>query len=99
MICAASATVCRRCARRTIALTTDGLFHFRQRYALEIGESVVNALRADFFARMQRQPMKFFNQVKLGRIISRVTSDVEAVRVGIQDVAFADTCAEAMVKK
>jgi ATP-binding cassette subfamily B protein len=64
------------------------LFHWRQRYALEIGETVVNGLRADIFAKTQRQPMSFFHRVKLGRIISRITSDVEALRVGIQDVAF-----------
>ena len=71
-----------------LAVLTDGMFHFRQRYALEVGETVVNGLRADIFRRMQRQPMSFFHRMKLGRIISRVTSDVEAVRVGIQDVAF-----------
>jgi ATP-binding cassette subfamily B protein len=71
-----------------LALTTDGMFHFRQRYALEIGETVVNGLRADVFAKVQRQPMSFFHRVKLGRIIGRMTSDVEALRVGIQDVLF-----------
>ena len=71
-----------------LALTTDALFHWRQRYALEIGETVVNGLRADIFAKTQRQPMSFFHRVKLGRIISRVTSDVESLRVGIQDVMF-----------
>ncbi len=71
-----------------LALTTDGLFHFRQRFALEIGETVVNGLRADIYAKVQRQPMSFFHRVKLGRIIGRVTSDVEALRVGIQDVLF-----------
>lgn len=71
-----------------LALTTDGLFHFRQRYALEVGETVVNALRAEIFARTIRQPMSFFHRIKLGRVIGRVTSDVESVRVGIQDVLF-----------
>ncbi len=71
-----------------LAATTDGLFHFRQRYALEIGETVVNGLRAELFAKTIRQPMSFFHRVKIGRIIGRVTSDVEAVRVGIQDVLF-----------
>ncbi len=71
-----------------LALTTDVLFHWRQRYALEIGETVVNGLRAEIFAKTQRQPMSFFHRVKLGRIISRVTSDVESLRVGIQDVMF-----------
>jgi ATP-binding cassette subfamily B protein len=71
-----------------LALTTDGLFHFRQRYALEIGETVVNGLRADVFKVTMRQPMSFFHRVKIGRIIGRVTSDIEAVRTGIQDVLF-----------
>ena len=30
-----------------LAVATDGLFHFRQRYALEIGETVVNGLRGE----------------------------------------------------
>lgn len=71
-----------------LALFTDGMFHFRQRYALEIGETVVNGLRGDIFAKVQRQPMSFFHRVKIGRIIGRVTSDVEALRVAIQDVLF-----------
>ncbi len=71
-----------------LAVTTDGLFHFRQRFALEIGETVVNGLRAEIFAKTQRQPMSFFHRVKIGRIIGRVTSDIEAVRTGIQDVLF-----------
>jgi ATP-binding cassette subfamily B protein len=71
-----------------LAVLTDGLFHFRQRLALEVGETVVNALRRDIFAGMQRMPMAFFHRMKIGGIISRVTSDVEALRVGIQDVFF-----------
>jgi len=71
-----------------LAVLTDGIFHFRQRLALEVGETVVNALRRDIFAGMQRMPMAFFNRTKIGSIISRVTSDVEALRAGIQDVFF-----------
>ena len=71
-----------------LALSTDILFHFRQRLALEVGETVVNGLRSEIFRKVQRQPMSFFNRVKLGRILSRVTSDVEALRTGIQDVLF-----------
>jgi ABC-type multidrug transport system fused ATPase/permease subunit len=75
-------------AYAVLAIATDGIFHFRQRFALEIGESVVNQLRAEIFQRVQQQPMSFFHRVKIGRIISRVTSDMEALRVGIQDVFF-----------
>jgi ATP-binding cassette subfamily B protein len=71
-----------------LAVLTDGIFHFRQRLALEVGETVVNALRRDIFTGMQRMPMAFFNRTKIGSIISRVTSDVEALRAGIQDVFF-----------
>jgi ATP-binding cassette subfamily B protein len=71
-----------------LAVLTDSMFHFRQRYALEIGETVVNGLRSDIFGKTQAQPMSFFHRMKLGRILSRVTSDVEAVRIGIQDVGF-----------
>jgi len=71
-----------------LAVVTDAMFHFRQRFALEIGETVVNGLRSEIFEKTQRQPMSFFHRMKLGRILSRVTSDVEAVRVGIQDVGF-----------
>lgn len=71
-----------------LGLLTDGLFHFRQRYALELGETVVFGLRKAIFEHVQSMPMSFFQKMKLGRIISRMTSDVEALRVGIQDVLF-----------
>ncbi|MBS0663853.1 MAG: ABC transporter ATP-binding protein [Verrucomicrobia bacterium] len=72
----------------TLAIVTDAMFHFRQRFALELGEQVVNALRSAIFDRVQSMPMSFFHRTKLGRILSRVTTDVEAVRSGIQDVLF-----------
>ena len=71
-----------------LALFTEGMMRWRQKFALEIGEVVVNRLRHDIFAKMLAQPMSFFHRVKLGRIISRVTSDVETLRVGIQNVFF-----------
>ncbi|HUY93079.1 MAG TPA: ABC transporter ATP-binding protein [Pirellulales bacterium] len=71
-----------------LALSTQLVMHFRQRLALELGEAVVYDLRNDVFAQLQRLPMSFFNQTKLGRIISRMTSDVENVRIGVQEVLF-----------
>jgi ATP-binding cassette subfamily B protein len=67
---------------------TQFTFHFRQRLALELGEAVVHDLRNDIFAHLQRMQMSFFNATKIGRIISRMTSDAEALRVGVQDVLF-----------
>ncbi len=71
-----------------LGLITDFCFHFRQRLALELGEKVVGKLREEIFDHVQRMPMSFFHRVKLGRIISRVTSDTEALRAGIQDAFF-----------
>uniref|UniRef100_UPI0005BCC64A ABC transporter transmembrane domain-containing protein n=1 Tax=Geminisphaera colitermitum TaxID=1148786 RepID=UPI0005BCC64A len=69
-----------------LALLTESMFHFRQRYALELGETVVNRLRSQVFDAVQKQPMSFFQRT--GRLYSRMTSDVDAVRTGIQDVFF-----------
>ncbi len=63
-------------------------FHFRQRFALELGEAVVHDMRSDLFRKLMTMPMSFFNQTKFGRIISRMTSDIDSVRAGAQDVAF-----------
>jgi ATP-binding cassette subfamily B protein len=71
-----------------LAVCTDVLFHFRQRFALELGEAVVGRLRAEIFAHVSRMPMSFFHRVKLGRILSRVTSDAESLRAGIENVFF-----------
>jgi ATP-binding cassette subfamily B protein len=68
--------------------STQIVFHFRQRLALELGESVIHDLRQQIFEHLLRMPMSFYNKTKIGRIISRVTSDCESLRVGVQDVLF-----------
>jgi len=67
---------------------TQFSFHYRQRLALELGESVIQDVRRDIFAKLMQMPMSFFNRTKLGSIISRMTSDAEAVRIGVADVFF-----------
>ncbi len=71
-----------------LALVTIVCFHFRQRFALELGEAVVHDMRTELFAKLMTMPMSFFNQTKFGRIISRLTSDIDSVRAGVQEVAF-----------
>lgn len=71
-----------------VALFTQVTMHFRQRYALELGEAVVFDLRNSLFAHLQRMPMSYFHKTKVGRIISRMVSDIEDVRVGVQEVLF-----------
>ena len=55
--------------------------HFRQRFALELGEAVAHDMRRELFPKLATLPMSFFNKTKFGRIISRMTSDIDNVRV------------------
>jgi len=71
-----------------LGLFTHVTFHFRYRLALELGEAVMHDLRSELFAHLQRMPLGFFQRTKVGRIISRMTSDCEAMRIGVQDVLF-----------
>lgn len=63
-------------------------FHFRQLYALQLGEAVVHDLRNRIFEHLQRMSMDFYDKTKLGSIISRMVSDAEQIRLGVQDVVF-----------
>ena len=67
---------------------TSLTMHFRMRLALNLGEAVVQDLRRDIFGHLQKLGMGFYDRTKVGSIISRMTSDAEALRQGIQDVLF-----------
>jgi ATP-binding cassette subfamily B protein len=74
-----------------LALAMVATLHFRQRLALGLGEAVAHDMRSELFRKLTTLPMSFFNKTKFGRIISRMTSDVDSVRVAVQDVAFVVT--------
>ncbi len=95
-----SGPIARRDARGTVlgvlgllglAGVTELCFVFRMRYALMLGEGVVHDLRNDVYAHLLRMPMSFFERTQVGRLIGRITSDVDVVRLGVQDVAFVST--------
>jgi ATP-binding cassette subfamily B protein len=67
---------------------TEFCFVYRSRYALELGEAVVHDLRHEIYAHLLRMPIDFFKKTQIGRLLGRVTSDVDVVRIGVQDVAF-----------
>jgi len=67
---------------------TQFMFIFRQRLSQYLGEAIIHDLRNDIFTHLQRLSMAFYDRTKLGSIISRMTSDVEALRFGVQDVVF-----------
>ncbi|XXY45139.1 ABC transporter ATP-binding protein [Sorangium sp. So ce269] len=95
-----SGPVARRDARATLlsvlgfalfALVTEIVFHFRARLALELGEAVVFDLRDRLERHLLGMPMSFFVKTKVGRLIGRMTSDIDAIRVAVQDVVFVST--------
>jgi ATP-binding cassette subfamily B protein len=47
------------------------------------GQQVVNDLRLALFAHLQRLSMSFYDKTKLGRIITRATSDMDALRAPV----------------
>ena len=71
-----------------LAISTQFVMHYRQRLALELGESVVTDLRNQLFRHMQQMPMRWFHTNRVGRVISRMTSDVEDIRIGVQEVFY-----------
>jgi ATP-binding cassette subfamily B protein len=71
-----------------LILFTGLVFHLRQRNQLELGEAVVHDLRNDLFQSLQRMPLAYFHKTKLGRILSRMITDIESVRRGVQQVFF-----------
>jgi ATP-binding cassette, subfamily B, bacterial len=71
-----------------LAAFTNWMFHFRYKLALTLGEAVIHDLRAEVMRHVFRMPMAFFDTNKVGRIIGRVTSDIDSIRTGVQDVVF-----------
>ena len=45
----------------------------------QVGQRVMHDLRRELFAHLQRLPIPFFDRTPLGRVVTRVTSDVEAL--------------------
>ncbi len=64
---------------------------YRIRYAGTLGEDLTRALRVRVFAHMQRQSLDFYTDEKAGVLMTRMTSDIEALTVLFQEglVSFA----------
>lgn len=63
------------------ALAAEFVLRFGQLYSLErAGQNVVFDLRNQAFAHLQRLPSAYFDRNPVGRLMTRVTSDVEAIQ-------------------
>ena len=71
-----------------LAALVQFTFGFRIRFGLELGELVVRDMRNAMFRHLQKMTASYFNTMKVGRLISRMSSDLEAIRLGVQDIVF-----------
>jgi ATP-binding cassette subfamily B protein len=63
-----------------LALLGEGLLSFAENYLTQyIGQQAIYDLRTTVFRHVQDQPLAFFDNTPIGRLITRTTSDVEAL--------------------
>jgi ATP-binding cassette subfamily B protein len=63
-----------------LALVGEGMLAFGKNYLTQwIGQHAIYDLRTKVFRHIQNQPLSFFDQTPIGRLITRTTSDVEAL--------------------
>jgi ATP-binding cassette subfamily B multidrug efflux pump len=62
------------------ALVLEYVSGFLSEYVVSmLGQRAMSALRRDLFAHVQRLPIAYFEQTPVGRLLTRLTSDVEAL--------------------
>ncbi len=69
-------------------ILADVALYWRIRLAHQIGEAVLRDLRNKLMAHLLTQTLSFFHQRRHGSLISRMISDIEAMRNGIQNNFF-----------
>ncbi|MFC4322122.1 ABC transporter ATP-binding protein [Litchfieldia salsa] len=62
-------------------LVIASIFTFGQRYLLQTSANrIIQKMREDVFAQIQRLPVNYFDNLPAGKVVSRVTNDTEAIR-------------------
>ena len=63
-----------------IAVAVDFVARFAQTYALQLGgQRTIADLRAATYAKVQRLPLSFLDKTPVGRVVTRVTNDSDAM--------------------
>ncbi|TLS38998.1 ABC transporter ATP-binding protein [Pseudalkalibacillus caeni] len=62
-------------------LLIASIFQYGQRYLLQSSANrVIQKMRNDVFAQIQRLPINYFDNLPAGKVVSRITNDTEAIR-------------------
>jgi ATP-binding cassette subfamily B multidrug efflux pump len=51
----------------------------RARLMAKVGQDIIRVIREDLFSKVQILPVKYFDQIPVGKLITRLTSDVDAL--------------------
>ncbi|QOR67374.1 ABC transporter ATP-binding protein [Cytobacillus suaedae] len=62
-------------------LVIASIFTYGQRYYLQTSSNrIIQKMRTDVFAQVQRLPINYFDNLPAGKVVSRITNDTEAIR-------------------
>lgn len=68
------------CIVYVVALAFSFVFRYAQNYIMQIiGQNVMYDMRQNIFTHLQRQSLSYFDRNAVGRLISRLTNDVDAL--------------------
>ena len=62
-----------------LTLTMAAANMIRARFMAEVGQITIKKIRYDLFAKIQLLPIKFFDRIPVGKLITRLTGDVDAL--------------------
>ncbi|MFD1739079.1 ABC transporter ATP-binding protein [Bacillus salitolerans] len=64
-----------------VLLVVASFFQYGQRLYLQISSNrIIQKMRRDVFEHIQRLPIRYFDNLPAGKVVSRVTNDTEAIR-------------------
>lgn len=62
-------------------LVVSAIFTYGQRYLLQVSANkIIRRIRNDVFKQIQRLPIRYFDNLPAGKVVSRITNDTEAIR-------------------
>ncbi|PYI53595.1 ABC transporter ATP-binding protein [Paenibacillus flagellatus] len=62
-------------------LVVSAMFSYGQRYYLQSSANrIVRNMRTDVFGQLNRMPVRYFDDLPAGKVVSRVTNDTETIR-------------------
>ncbi|MDF2960083.1 MAG: multidrug transporter permease [Paenibacillus sp.] len=62
-------------------MAVSALFSYGQRYLLQASANrIIRRMRDDVFAHINRLPIRYFDNLPAGKVVSRITNDTEAIK-------------------